>query len=224
MNLHHQSISVFAVTAAAIGLLLLFAPPTSSQAGSEKAFGARLRLMQTGPPEADPRCPAPTVLVSLVGSGVASRLGRVSAVASHCIEDDPASIPFTAGLLVMSNPRGDLFIEYSGTDTAGDLEGTFVITGGTGRYAGAAGGGTLSGRGSPEEERGSIRLEGTVTIPTTTEVGGSRGRIQPGLKLNSGLTPTLEHSPKATTVATFTGGRALTTAGRTTAGLIRVQR
>ena len=36
-----------------------------------------------------------------------------------------------------SSRRGELFIEYEGNDAAGDLTGTFVITGGTGDVAGA---------------------------------------------------------------------------------------
>jgi hypothetical protein len=40
------------------------------------------------------------------------------------------------------------------------LDGVFVVTGGSGRYAGASGRGTFSGTGSSVEERGSITLVG----------------------------------------------------------------
>ena len=92
-------------------------------------------------------------------------MGRVAAVGSHCIIDDPAETAFTNGELVLSNTRGQLFITYSGNDTAGSLDGTFVITGGSGAFAGASGEGTLSGNAFADEERGFVILEGTITLP-----------------------------------------------------------
>ena len=148
-------------SATAISLLFaLSLPPTAL---TEPAFRARLDLIQTGPPIADARCAAPTLLVNLEGSGNANRLGSVTATASHCVEDDPASIDFTGGQLLISSSRGQVFLEYSGTDVAGDLDGVFVVTGGSGRYAGASGSGTFSGTGSSVEERGSITLVGRVS-------------------------------------------------------------
>lgn len=130
-----------------------------------RPFHARIDLTQVGDPAADPRCPAPMVLVTLTGSGSIPRLGRVSADASHCIIDDPADPNFTNGILVLENPRGSLFLEYSGLDEGGSLEGTFTIVGGTGVYAGATGGGTLTGIAEASTGRGSGRLEGTITVP-----------------------------------------------------------
>jgi hypothetical protein len=126
-------------------------------------FRAGINLTQTGPLVPDPRCPAGTVLVSFTGSGNVTRGGRVSVEASHCIVDDPAVEPFTDGEMTLSSRRGDLFIEYEGNDAAGDLTGTFVITGGTGDFAGATGGGTLSGRAGIDSGRGV--LEGTISVP-----------------------------------------------------------
>ena len=154
-----------AIATAALVLLLAWITSSVSYAQSERSFHARLRLAQTGPPVPDPRCAGGEVLVSLTGGGSATRLGPVSASGSHCIQDDPASIPFTAGMLVISGRRGDLFIEYEGTDTGGVLNGTFRITGGNDDYEGASGGGVLTGTGSAEEERGVVRLTGRITIP-----------------------------------------------------------
>ena len=142
---------------------LLFALTLPPTAQTEPAFRARLDLIQTGPPIADARCAAPTLLVNLEGSGNAARLGPVTAIGSHCVEDDPSSIDFIAGRLLISSSHGQVFMEYSGTDVAGDLDGVFVVTGGTGRYAAASGSGTFSGTASSVEERGSITLVGRVT-------------------------------------------------------------
>jgi hypothetical protein len=151
-----------ALAAIAVLAVVVFGTPT--QAETDRHFRARIDLTQTGPPVPDARCSAGTVLVSFTGSGNMTRGGRVSAEASHCIVDDPAVEPFTDGEMTLSSRRGDLFIEYEGNDAAGDLSGTFVITGGTGDFAGATGGGTLSGTADPAGIGRGI-LEGTISVP-----------------------------------------------------------
>jgi hypothetical protein len=126
-------------------------------------FRARLNLIQAGDPVPDARCPSGTVLVSFTGSGNIARAGRASVVASHCIVDDPAVEPFTDGEMTLSSRRGDLFIEYRGNDAAGDITGTFDITGGTGMFAGASGSGTLSGTAGLDGGVGI--LDGTISVP-----------------------------------------------------------
>jgi hypothetical protein len=145
-------------SATVISLSFALTLPPSAQ--TEPAFRARLDLIQTGPPISDARCAAPTLLVNLEGSGNAARLGPVTAIASHCVEDDPSSIDFTGGQLLISSSHGQVFMDYSGTDVAGDLDGVFIVTVGTGRCAGTSGRGTFSGTGSSVEERGSITLVG----------------------------------------------------------------
>ena len=61
--------------------------------------------------------------------------------------------------------KGLTNLHTSGTDTAGFLEGAFVLTGGTGDFAGATGDGTFRGTGSSAEERGTIRLRGRLVLP-----------------------------------------------------------
>lgn len=96
---------------------------------------------------------------ALTGSGIARPLGRVSAVSQDCInplgEFDPASGSYhfasTGTGLVFKTADGSLLhATYSGTlshrpGAPHEISGHFVITGGTGRYARATGGGTLSG-------------------------------------------------------------------------------
>ena len=143
-------------------LSLVFVSPAHADT---RPFHARIDLAQVGEPTPDPRCAAPMVLVTLTGNGSIPRLGRVSAEGSHCIIDDPADPNFTDGILALDNARGSLLIEYSGLDEGGVLEGTFTIVGGTGIYAGATGGGVLTGIADSSTGRGSGRLEGTITVP-----------------------------------------------------------
>ena len=130
---------------------------------SASRFRARLDLLQVAKTPDEARCGAePRVRIDLTGEGRITRIGLVTANGSHCTTDDPSSIPFDGGILVVSASEGDIVIEYSGTDNAGNLDGTFTITGGTGVFTGATGGGTLSGAAEPGEERGRIVLDGWI--------------------------------------------------------------
>jgi hypothetical protein len=149
-----------ATLAAAVFIVVLFGGQTHADPSH---FRARIELEQTGPPVPAARCPAGTVLVSLTGTGNMTGSGRLSADASHCIVDDPSVEPFANGIMTLSTRRGELFIEYEGNDAAGELTGTFIITGGTGDFAGADGGGTLRGTAGLDGGRGI--LEGTISTP-----------------------------------------------------------
>jgi hypothetical protein len=149
---------VAAVAAVLIGLVTTPAGPAAAS-----RFRARLDLVQVAKTPDEARCGAePRVRIDLTGEGRVTRIGRVTAEGSHCTIDDPSSVPFDGGILVVSAADGDINIDYSGTDNAGALDGIFTIVDGTGAYAGATGGGTLSGAAVPGEERGRIVLDGWI--------------------------------------------------------------
>jgi hypothetical protein len=134
-------------------------------------FVVTLDFEQLGPPVSDPtRCAPPYVVVRIAGRGHGIRMGRVTADMSHCIIDDPAAVEFIDGRLTLTAASGDqVFATYSGVNVpaAGGLnllEGTFTITGGTGRFAGATGGGTLTGTADPATGTGSGVLDGTIVL------------------------------------------------------------
>lgn len=93
------------------------------------------------------------------GTGQATHLGRVtwstSEVANFCVDPNDPSRGAVTGTLVITAANGDqltasyqttLSVDFaSGTLTA---TGPFVVTGGTGRFAGATGGGTATASGS----------------------------------------------------------------------------
>ena len=149
----------------AFALASSFALPSAADPQTTSRFRARLDLFVVGDPVPSDRCGSGQELVILAGDGNASGVGRVIADASHCVADDVSVPDFTAGLMTLVGRRGDLSIAYSGLDVAGDLSGTWTIVGGTGEYVGATGDGTFAGIADTVENRGVIRLDGTVTTP-----------------------------------------------------------
>jgi hypothetical protein len=123
-------------------------------------FSAKLTLNETVGFTFAPPCIA---IASVQATGVALNLGKFTATAQDCINPlgtfvlgGVNSFAFSstaspAGLVLLFDSGEQLFITYSGTLTPRlsaphRLAGQFVITGGTGRFFGATGGGVLSGQ------------------------------------------------------------------------------
>lgn len=102
------------------------------------------------------------------GTGEATHLGKSLWSGTACLGFGPQGIVVTNGKLTLTAANGDqLFSTFaaSGALPAGDgsfhLDGTFTVVGGTGRFAGATGGGTFTddgGLGSPSL----IKIRGTL--------------------------------------------------------------
>ncbi len=83
-------------------------------------------------------------------TGTASHLGRTIMISRHCSPE--GSDPITDGLMTLVAANGDeMYIEYTGVNSPPDpftwilvSEIDFVITGGTGRFEGAEGGGAMT--------------------------------------------------------------------------------
>ena len=119
-------------------------------------FAAKLTLTESVMFTGTPPCFA---IGSLQAAGNATHLGKVTATSHDCINpnpQDPNSFSFAslgvgpAGLVFIAANGDVLFVTYSGTLTAQPpgphlINGHFIITGGTGRFVGATGGGSLSG-------------------------------------------------------------------------------
>ena len=87
------------------------------------------------------------------GTGTATRLGKVTATSVDCIFPTGAtSFHAFSTSFVMTSANGDTLTAFYMADLnvspetgVGALTGTFIITGGTGAYRNASGGGTLTG-------------------------------------------------------------------------------
>ena len=94
-----------------------------------------------------------------LGTGVAQHLGRVTwqatEVADFCVDPANPGLAAVSGQLVVTAANGDQLTASGQSTVHADfakdtltITGTFTITGGTGRFAGATGGGTVTGGGS----------------------------------------------------------------------------
>ncbi|MBL0420646.1 hypothetical protein JI739_09850 [Ramlibacter sp. AW1] len=105
------------------------------------------------------RCPGPQGQPSLggtfTGTGHATHLGAVQISGSHCITSEPGTPPpafsLAEGHMTMHSASGDeVLADYAGVFTlvttgTYTFAGQYVITGGTGRFSDATGGGALTG-------------------------------------------------------------------------------
>jgi hypothetical protein len=124
---------------------------------------------QLGPPSAG--C-ASNALV--LGTGAASHIGAMTSRSIDCVNLDPATgvFSFSSTNIVLTAANGDqVFGIYEGTvdptTAIGVITGRFTITGGTGRFLNASGGGLIQGLEVLDIPSGSgqgqIQLNGTMS-------------------------------------------------------------
>lgn len=117
--------------------------------GKDKARSLPLVAYNIGTVERLP--PPPPFHLELLGSGVASHMGRISLAGDELDTFDKppplaTQVSFT-GTVSWTDKRGDtVTITYQGTAKLGEgFQGTFKISGGTGRFEGVTGGGKTWG-------------------------------------------------------------------------------
>lgn len=109
------------------------------------------------------------------GSGTFTHLGRAQVSVTHCSwMTGPTTGAFGYSDVVITAADGDtVTVEHSGTfelgsfgpegPTTSTVEGTWTITGGTGRFAGATGSGTLAGVGDLVAGTMPARWDGVIS-------------------------------------------------------------
>lgn len=115
------------------------------------------------------RCPS-GVGGSIAGFGDSALLGRVVVLTSDCFSQSGATFSFGAGHMIITTMTGDLlFADYSGqalpTGVGTNLafnSASFQVTGGTGKYAKASGGGSITGTEDGATGKGTIQLSGRI--------------------------------------------------------------
>lgn len=115
--------------------------------------------------------PRPVNAGTTSGTGHASHLGAVTLTATDCITFGTSMSTFDRGNFILTAANGDrLTAEYSGklratsaTSLVFTLDGGYKITGGTGRFSDAEGGGTLSGTLDTQTGQGKFIASGLLT-------------------------------------------------------------
>lgn len=107
---------------------------------------------------------------TILGFGASPLLGKLTFLASDCITPNGATFTFSDGKFIITTLTGDLvFANYSGQFVpTGEgtkfvfSNATFQITGGTGSYFKASGGGNLTGGEDMATGQGTIQLSGRI--------------------------------------------------------------
>ena len=165
MRLIRTLFAAFAAFAAVAAVLL--AAPHLATAGTTTPFTAEITAQASFA-----ETPVPGVLsLTGTGGGHASHLGRVTLSTTETLDfvTSPGTLVSRDGRMVMVAANGDeLHWSYEGTGALPDEEGiseftgTFVITGGTGRFSEATGGGTFQGTGSTATGVATVSYSGAI--------------------------------------------------------------
>ena len=117
-----------------------------------------------------PTCDAGQIPLASVGTGHATHLGLFTGTQSQCV--DPATGAFSSGHFTLTGANGDTISgTHSGqlvmtSPTTATINGVFVITGGTGRFSGATGGGVATGTlDLVTQEANDFVMRGTISRP-----------------------------------------------------------
>ncbi|MGN6611933.1 MAG: hypothetical protein ACTHLJ_09155 [Angustibacter sp.] len=175
-----------ALSVALAALLALATPSSATATGTFRIHGA---LVTTMDPAASPNPLNPLIVASPTHPSTVSGLGRVSLHQRQVVQPDPASPPFghqTYFGTIVSDPTEPVYLQSASGDRlyftfaatyesfAADtgeapwpiaFSGTMTFTGGTGRFVGASGSATFTGRYCFLRNGGVYSFDGTVALP-----------------------------------------------------------
>lgn len=156
------------VALASISAIALLAAP-AAQADAQ-AWPFKLAVTTQESLAANPlACPLTILQGSTTGQGHALHLGQVTLRSTDCVTLGASQFTFTDGALVLVAANGDtLTADYSGALLPSaaypvyTLSGSFRITGGSGRFSGATGAGSLTGTSNIVTGQGAYLATGTI--------------------------------------------------------------
>lgn len=164
----HQHANCWAISA-----LILGTATGAAWAGPpDQPFKARVQTQEVL--DNNPgRCPGSNLLGMTTGTGTASHMGAVTLQATDCpLTQDFVNFFVSNGRLTLTAANGDqLNADYWGTllpipganPPLHAINGSFSVTGGTGRFSGAHGGGSLQGRQDLATLKGVYEVDGRLS-------------------------------------------------------------
>lgn len=113
----------------------------------------------------------PYLLGTTTGSGHASHMGAITGISTDCVTPTSTNTySFSKGKLILTAANGDeLRADYDGslsptaTPPIYSVAGSYQVTGGTGRFSGANGSGTLQGITNLQTGQGQLQASGTIS-------------------------------------------------------------
>lgn len=149
---------------------ILLAVSSASMADPAVTMPIEINGVLTEIPGPSLRCPSNFGGV-IIGRGDGTLTGPVAFIANDCITPSGTSFTFSAGKMIVLTVAGDqIFADYSGqfvpTGVGSNFvfsNATFQVTGGTGKFSKASGGGNLTGAEDMATGQGSIKLIGRIT-------------------------------------------------------------
>jgi hypothetical protein len=107
---------------------------------------------------------------TILGGGDSAVLGKVVFIATDCITPNGSLYTFSDGRFIITTTSGEqVYASYSGQFVPSGVgtryvfsNASFQITGGTGKYAKASGGGSLTGGEDMTTYQGTVKLSGQI--------------------------------------------------------------
>ena len=154
----------------AVASSLLLAVSSATMAASTVNVPIEINGVLTEIPGPSLRCPS-KLGGTIIGRGEGALTGPVAFIANDCITPSGTSFTFSAGKMIVLTVAGDqIFADYSGQFVpTGEgtkfvfSNATFQVTGGTGKFSKATGGGTLNGGEDMATGQGTIKLSGKIS-------------------------------------------------------------
>jgi len=158
------------MTLRAVAATLLLAGSGATMAAPAVNMPIEINGVLTEIPGPSLRCPS-KFGGTIIGRGEGALTGPVAFIANDCITPSGTSFTFSAGKMIVLTVAGDqIFADYSGqfvpTGVGSNFvfsNATFQVTGGTGKFSKASGGGNLTGGEDMATGQGTIKLKGNIS-------------------------------------------------------------
>ena len=188
MNLYRIAVSIkharhagaalaLAALSLAIGLGLGLSSPARADSPASRPSIPFMAVL-SGHITSAPGGPCPAITGTVTGSGIATMFGPFTTAQTHCTDPNGSNpLGLSDGMFTYTNANGDTLsgtygaqlrpTPTSSMDNLYLVYGEWTFEGGSGAFAGAAGGGAVTGVINVATGNGSVSLDGVLTLPAS---------------------------------------------------------